>query len=804
VSGIHHGLRLLRAGVARVGHSTVLLALLLGWTLTSATPAAAVNVRWRQDVGAADRTGLERTYLLAQPDYREERTWAYVLLDVSSGNIRRLVSDPHVEDTHGVDRQGFSVSVTREVGTFRSRLLVKAWHSGVLGAAFLILGGLVLRRFLKHVVLRPDRPVLSRCGRVTVVLVGFGLCAAVGYLTTGRTLSSDDAFSVWVAQAVLRGDRISVDAFDAGAPLLWWLSLLGQWLTGGRVIGEIGLAVVLGAIGSVVTGALVWRVTRSVVLAGVFGGLACFAYCFSNPYSYHKVALYPVALATLWWYADRPALRRGIGLGLLVSVALLTRHDHGLYVGLAVLTAVAVAKGRESFATLAVVSVSALLPLMPWLVVVGSREGLVDYFTSRVHLASYLGIENARAMPDLTPAWPLVGSARPWPVQVGVQWTAGLSDGERQASERTLGLRPVRGSTEIYLLSDTTTTSFEALARTPHIVSTRGVDSLGSRPSSVRGRLIAARNTLAAWSLAPLPRALGEPTSPGLVYSVVVALPLLALLLVVPGVRRSLSLTGPMSGAGHVLPCVVLLAGAHYGLLRRPEQVSDTLPIDLVLLAWIVGQAWSPAAHGAVRFMPRVAATLLLAVTVLGAGDAVHAMDSLAGTGVLDGLPAARAQAVMLWDAHTATRPLDVFAPSGERSDRTIVRYLNACTRPTDRIWEPTGNFATAYYADRGVVEHMWWYAGFRAGRAQELRTLQWLATQRVPLVVIRSVGQFRDVFADYPLIGSYVREHYADVTSRLASEDVFREGRPLVVLARRDLAPSGRYEALDLPCYAG
>jgi hypothetical protein len=200
----------------------------------------------------------------------------------------------------------------------------------------------------------------------------------------------------------------------------------------------------------------------------------------------------------------------------------------------------------------------------------------------------------------------------------------------------------------------------------------------------------------------------------------------------------------------------------------------------------------------------KAAVAIVVAMVALLGADVVRASDLLAGSEVLGGGAAVRVHAARLWAAHTAARPIDVFAPEGRESDRTVVRYLQACTRPADHIWEPTGNFATPYYADRGVVEHLFWYAGFRSSDAEQQQTLRWLETQRVPLVIIRQIGQAKDVFAGHPLIRAYVRDRYVDVTSSRARSHVFTEGRPLTILARRDLVPSGRYAMLDLPCFAG
>ncbi|MEQ1896675.1 MAG: hypothetical protein ABL971_04715 [Vicinamibacterales bacterium] len=782
----------------------LLLALLGVFMVALRVPAAAVNVRWAPGVSAQDRARLERGYLLAQPERKTLDTVAYVLLDGSRGNIRRLVQDPNVADTHGVSRSEFVVDEASNVSTYNSRVLVWADRTGLLAVAVGLLAWLTMARLARTVLGLPARSAASRLARTALALPVFAVFLLAGYLTTGRTLSADDSFSVWVAQAVLRGDRVYQDVFDAGAPLLWWLSLAGQWVSGGRVIGEVGVAVLMGAVGSLLTAALAWRASGSATLATWAGALACAAACATQLYGYPKMVLYPAALAVLWWYASHPVRGRGVALGLVVAAALLTRHDHGLYVGLAAATAVALATGPVPFWKRAAVAVlAAVVPLLPWLAVVASREDVVRYFTSRIELANYLGVQGARPVPDLGLAWPLLGWDEPWPVRVNVQWRDGLADAGRLAGEQALGLQPVRSSTELYELRDTSSASVERLVRHQDAWAVRGVDVLAGRPTGPQGLVFAVHNWLAVRSIAPLPQLLGRPESSRLLYSIAVITPLMAMILMVPFVRRVLAPEGRMAAPRFVLPAVVLLAGAHFGLARRPAQIVETLPLDLVLLAWVLWQCWSAGVPRAVLTVLRTAVVVTVVMVGLLGVDAVHAGDLFEKTEFVDGAAGARAKATRLWTAHTAARPIDVFAPEGTESDRVVVRYLQVCTRPTDRIWEPTGNFATPYYADRGIVEHLFWYAGFRASEAEQRQTLRWVQARRVPLVIVRTVGQPRDVFAGHPIIQAYVRDHYVDVTSERARSSAFTGGRPLTLLARRDLVPTGQFEPLDLPCFA-
>jgi hypothetical protein len=77
---------------------------------------AAIHVRWAATVDDARRQQLEQQYGLTAPEPTEGRTFAYALTNLSLANIRALVSDPGVEDTHEINRTAY------RVGFFSPRL----------------------------------------------------------------------------------------------------------------------------------------------------------------------------------------------------------------------------------------------------------------------------------------------------------------------------------------------------------------------------------------------------------------------------------------------------------------------------------------------------------------------------------------------------------------------------------------------------------------------------------------------------------------------------------------------------------
>jgi hypothetical protein len=86
--------------------------------LTYGERAAFIHVRWAANVDPATQEQIERTHSLLRQEFREQRTWTYFMTDVTSENIRSLVQNPAVEDTHHIDRRAFSIASTSERGDY--------------------------------------------------------------------------------------------------------------------------------------------------------------------------------------------------------------------------------------------------------------------------------------------------------------------------------------------------------------------------------------------------------------------------------------------------------------------------------------------------------------------------------------------------------------------------------------------------------------------------------------------------------------------------------------------------------------
>ena len=80
-----------------------------------------ISVRWSDAATTQTREDLEAAYGLAARLQEEGQTWSYLLTDASAGNLRRLVSDPVVADTHNIDRGRFELTGDNPPGPLEGR-----------------------------------------------------------------------------------------------------------------------------------------------------------------------------------------------------------------------------------------------------------------------------------------------------------------------------------------------------------------------------------------------------------------------------------------------------------------------------------------------------------------------------------------------------------------------------------------------------------------------------------------------------------------------------------------------------------
>ena len=362
-------------------------------------------------------------------------------------------------------------------------------------------------------------------------------------------------------------------------------------------------------------------------------------------------------------------------LSVIIAIATLLRHDHGVYIALSM--ALAVCLGPRPLQALLKVGAGALVLLSPWLLWVQVTEGVVSYLTSRVAFAQDNGLRSARPFGFIPP----------------------------------------------YLWSD------NAARWLWHVAAFTSVASL---IMSIR--------------------------------------------------RRSIP--------------VIVLAGmsvvASVALMRKDGQVGEVAAMWVPLFVWLV------------RESPNVGRAALACVGVVSIAAVVtvtRATEELPQIAREGGGLLRRAQSAVQF--HMITPAIDAYAPPGETSDgRLIIHYLYECLRPSDRVWETAMWFPVTYYAQRRPVWHYHWDLGLKHDAAAQRQFLTWIAQQQAPVIITHSSDDLLKPFRSYPLVRRYVMTHYREMSST-RFEEYRAMGNKLRLLADIRRVPSGRFEPLDLPCFA-
>jgi hypothetical protein len=172
----------------------------------------------------------------------------------------------------------------------------------------------------------------------SAALILFVLVASLRFLSlTG--FPDDHYVHLAGAQQMLHGEWPSRDFVDLGAPLTYVISAAAQAVFGQRQLTEAVLMALAFGLGAVLTVRAGVAMTGSAILGVAAALIEVLVY--PRTYSYPKIVLYAAAAVALLWYSGRPSRARLVGLAALVAIAALVRHDHGLYIGIAAVVAVA-------------------------------------------------------------------------------------------------------------------------------------------------------------------------------------------------------------------------------------------------------------------------------------------------------------------------------------------------------------------------------------------------------------------------------------------------------------------------------
>ena len=188
------------------------------------------------------------------------------------------------------------------------------------------------------------------------------------------------------AYQMVRGDLPVRDFVDPGMPLTYVVSAAARTVLGPAPLTEWLVVATAFAIAAACTLVAAARLSRSLVIALVVTFLTIIAN--TRSYGYPKLLLYAIAAVAIIAVVRDPRGWRLFGLGAIAAAAFLFRHDHGLFIGVAALVAVAGSSLRDGTGaavrnSLVFGGLVALL-LTPWALFVQANGGLMAYFRAGV------------------------------------------------------------------------------------------------------------------------------------------------------------------------------------------------------------------------------------------------------------------------------------------------------------------------------------------------------------------------------------------------------------------------------------
>ena len=206
------------------------------------------------------------------------------------------------------------------------------------------------------------------------------------------------------AQQILLGEWPVRDFVDVATPLMYIVHAAGRALFGPSLGVELAIVASGFAIGAACTVVAATRLSGSPTIALLVTAFEVAIY--PRTFGYPKVLLYAVAALVIMAVARRFTTRTLLATAVTIVVAFLFRHDHGVFIGIASLTALLVGgrddgwrAGVRRSMTLAGVT---LLLLLPWLLFVEAYQGVAAYVASAVSATRGEAVGNAlRELPRL-------------------------------------------------------------------------------------------------------------------------------------------------------------------------------------------------------------------------------------------------------------------------------------------------------------------------------------------------------------------------------------------------------------------
>ena len=246
--------------------------------------------------------------------------------------------------------------------------------------------------------------VESRRRTVGITAAAVGMLAFGFRLVTLRDLTNDHYMHLAWAQQLLFGQLPGRDFVDPGMPLMYTLSAIVQHVWPGPFSDGVLTSALL-AVAAAATLLVVTELTGSIA----FGVAATLFEIAMEPrlYSYPKILVPAVALLLIQHYLRHPSRLRLVWLAAWTGVAVLFRHDLGVYACAGIGAALLVAHGtnwRRDVRVLTEYAVALVALMSPYVLFVQWTEGIGEHLHEAIEFAK--GEAHQRFMsPPAFPFW---------------------------------------------------------------------------------------------------------------------------------------------------------------------------------------------------------------------------------------------------------------------------------------------------------------------------------------------------------------------------------------------------------------
>ena len=556
--------------------------------------------------------------------------------------------------------------------------------------------------------------------------LAFLLAAAFRWLTLTEFLN-DHFDHVALAQQLRLGALPVRDFVDEGMPLMYAISAAAWSLINAPFLSEAIIVALAFAIAAALSFRVAARLSRS-MLAAALAVIAQVA-IFPRTYSYPKLLVQAVAIAVACWAVRNLTTRRIAALSAATALGYYFRHDHAVYLGVAIVTLLVIVQWpvgmRAVVRTLVLYAALAAAFVLPHLLYVQWAAGIPTYVAiARQYLSS-----EAASAPYQIPVPYLDTRAGLWirrnAAPNNVRWAPSVDDQTREALEQRYHMDRVEhdeGTTWRYHIRDTSPANLRAIQNDPHVEDTDGFN-----------RLVQARSWRSAWRLLQLePGWRVQENSLAVLFWLSWLLPVAAIALLVAR-RRDHS----TADAAVVAMLAVLAFFTDVAFLRAPLHVRlpDLAASHSMLAAWIGASLWQLRIDGLRRFFTRAIVVLATATVFMAIVEFAQVGQLLATTGILKGPTGVVAR----WREVSAHLHDDKPGPVPNNPSGLLLpflEYLRVCTAPQDRLLFTWYSPDIYVVADRGFAgDHRRLYRPLSAW--EQARTVARLQQERVPFVVI-------------------------------------------------------------------